>query len=237
MKTPPFLLVNCLRTSGDVVIGGNGRSVAFPVAKTKQGKYLFCTCSHTVTDHLANGGSLHFYHSDGAEVSISDRVRNYVIPPELNLDLSFFEATMDREIGRARLSDRPIASGLELSHVRNVCFKENFPDQKSVITKQTVEGTGGRYFMAFDRFHKTDVDLRQSLGSEPMPKSPHKGIVMRSWPGVSGSPLWDKNGNVIGMVAGGTEELTEENPRYNLVYLPAKQIQSCMRKFLSKIIA
>ena len=59
---------------------------------------------------------------------------------------------------------------------------------------------------------------------------------MRSWPGVSGSPLWDKTGGVVGMVAGGTENLTEADPDYNLVYLPAKQIQACMKKFLGNRI-
>ena len=232
---PPFLLVNCVETSGDMVTGGSGRSVAFPVAKTTQGKYLFCTCSHTVTDHIAKGGSLHFCYADGTEVPSGERVRNHVIPPELNFDLSFFEKDIDREIGLARFSGRSIVPGLELSHVRNVCFREDFPEQKSVITTQIVEATTGKFVFGGDRFHKVDAHLGLALGA--LPKSPHKGVAMRSWPGVSGSPLWDKNGSVLGMVAGGTEELTEERPRYNLVYLPAKQIQSCMRKFLSKKIA
>jgi len=235
MKTPPFLLVNCVETSGDVVSGGSGRSVAFPVAKTTQGKYLFCTCSHTITSHIAKGGSLHYCYADGTDVPSGERIRNHVIPPELNFDLSFFEKDVDREIGRARFSDRLIAPGLELSHVRNVCFREDFPDQKSVITTQAVEATTGKYMFGGDRFHKVDADLRQMFGA--LPKSPHKGLAIRSWPGVSGSPLWDKSGSVLGMVAGGTQELTEERPRYNLIYLPAKQIQSCMKKFLSSIIA
>lgn len=234
MKTPPFLLVNCLETANGMVIGGSGRSVAIPVAKTTQGKYLFCTCSHTITGHIAKGGSLGFYYADGMEVPLGERVRNHVIPPELNFDLSFFEKTIDREVGFVRFSERSIVPGLELSHVRNVCFREDFPDQKSVITTQTVEATTGMFMFGGDRFHKVDADLRQALVI--LPKSPHKGVAMRSWPGVSGSPLWDKTGGVLGMVAGGTEELTEENPRYNLVYLPAKQIQSCMKKFLSKRI-
>ena len=234
MEAPPFLLVNCLETSGDMVTGGSGRSVGFPVAKTKEGRVLFCTCSHTITDHLAKGGLLNFYYADGTQVSLSRRIRNNVIPPELNFDLSFFEADIDRKIGIVRLSERSVAPGLELSHVRNVCFKEDFPDQKSVFTTQTVGAITGKFMFGGDRFHKVDADLKQAL--QVLPKSPHKGVAMRSWPGVSGSPLWDKTGGVVGMVAGGTEKLTEANPDYNLVYLPAKQIQACMKKFLGNRI-
>lgn len=234
MKTPPFILVNCLETSGGVVTRGSGRSVAFPVAKTKEGKYLFCTCSHAITDHLDKGGSLHFCYDDGSDVPLGERVLNNVVPPELNFDLSFFEADIDRKIGIARFSGRSVVPGLELSHVRNVCYREDFPDQKSVFTTQTVEARTGKFMLDGGSFHKVDADLKRLLGT--MPKSPHKGVAMRSWPGVSGSPLWDKTGGVLGMVAGGTEELTKENPRFNLIYLPAKQIQSCMKKFLSKKI-
>lgn len=235
MNTPPFLLVNCLETSDSMTVRGSGRSVAFPVAKTTQGKYLFCTCSHTITGHIAKGGSLHFLYADGIDVPRDERVRNHVIPPEMNLDLCFFELAIDRELGFARFTERPIVPGLELCHVRNVCFRADFPDQKMVITAQKVEATTGKYVFDGDRFHKMDEDLRRALGT-PL-KNPHKGLAMRSWPGVSGSPLWDKSGSVLGLVAGGTEKLTDENPNYNLVYLPAKQILSCMKKFLTKVIA
>ncbi len=234
MKTPAFLLVNCLETSGDAVTGGSGRSVAFPVAITKEGKYLFCTCSHSITDHLSKGGSLLFYYADGTEVPRGERVRNNVIPAELNFDLSFFEIEIDRKIDLVKFNERSVAAGLELSHVRNVCFKGDFPNLTSVITTQVVEARIGKFLLSGDRFYKV-ADLKSTPGT--LPKSPHQGVVMRSWPGVSGSPLWDKTGSVVGMVAGGTEKLTEAEPRYNLIYLPAKQVQECMKIFLSQRIA
>ncbi|HWP61336.1 MAG TPA: hypothetical protein VN495_01920, partial [Candidatus Paceibacterota bacterium] len=63
-------------------------------------------------------------------------------------------------------------------------------------------------------------------------KSPWRGLIMRSWPGVSGSPLWDQYGNVLGMVGGGNQELTESDPDFHLVYLPAKVIKENLRRFI-----
>jgi len=235
MENPPFILVNCMELSGGVITKGTGRSVAFPVARTKEGKYLFCTCSHAITHHLERGGVLNFCYEDGTEVPSVKQVRNNVMPNELNLDLSFFEINIDRKIGFVSFSARMVTPGLELSHVRNVCFKKGFPDQSFVLTTQTVEATTGKFVLWGGLYHRADKDFKRAPGN--MPKSPHKGVAIRSWPGVSGSPLWDKGGNVLGMVAGGTEELGEENQRHNLIYLPAKQIQSCMKRFLTRRIA
>lgn len=236
MENPPFLLVSCVEMLNDTTARSTGRSIAFPVAYTKAGKTLFCTCSHTITHHLEMGNKLLFHYADGTEVPLVDRILNNVMPLALNLDLSFFEIDSDEKIEVARLRDRVITTGLELSHVRNVCFREDFPDQKTVFATQVVGASTGKHMFLDEMFYKVDAGLRQKAKSVALPKSPHRGVAMRSWPGVSGSPLWDKSGNVLGMVAGGTEKLTEEYPRWNLVYLPAKQIQYCMRTFLQNKI-
>lgn len=234
MKTPPFILVNCLDDRNGDIVRGTGRSIAFPVAKTKNGKYLFATCAHTITDHLERGLPLHMLFADGSEVPRDGPLRNNVIPPQLNFDLSFFELDVGNKIGVVRFSARTVSAGNDLSHVRNVCFKEDAEGRQSVITTQTTGRSTGKYLLDVGMFHQVDDALKRQV--QPMPKTPHRGITMRSWPGVSGSPLWDKHGNVLGMVAGGTEELTEERPDYNLVYLPAKQIQSCVKKFMHHLV-
>lgn len=103
-----------------------------------------------------------------------------------------------------------------------------------IITTQTAGRTTGKFLYTGTQFLPLDDNLKRSIGI--VPKAPHKGVTMRSWPGVSGSPLWDKFGNVLGMVAGGTEELTAERPEYNLVYLPAKQIQACVKEFMHHLV-
>lgn len=234
MKTPPFILVNCLETKHGEVVRGTGRSIAFPVAKTKNGKHLFATCAHTLIEHLDKGLPLYMLHADGSEVPRDGPLRNNVIPPQLNFDLSFFELDVGKQMGLVRFSNRTVSSGSELSHVRNVCFKEDSDGKKTVVTTQTTGRSNGKYLYVGSQFLPVDDALKRSL--RVMPKCPHKGITMRSWPGVSGSPLWDKHGNVLGMVAGGTEVLTTERPDYNLVYLPAKQIQECVKKFMHHLV-
>lgn len=234
METPPFILVNCLKTINGEVTGSSGRSVAFPVAKTKDGKYLFATCAHTIVDHLNKGFPLHMLFADGSEVPRVGPMRNNVIPPQLNFDLSFFELDVGKQIGLVRFSSRTVSFGNDLSHVRNVSFREDFGDERFVITTQTSGRSTGKYLYAGNQFLQVDEALKRSL--QTMPKCPHKGVVMRSMPGVSGSPLWDKYGNVLGMVSGGTGKLTAESPEYNLVYLPIKQIQACIKSFLRHLV-
>jgi len=233
MKKPSFLLVSCVDMGQDSM-QSVGRSVAFPVARTKEGRSLFCTCSHTITEHLGRGGKLILQYPEGEEVPLGRPIINNVIPPELGSDLSFFEVDLDREVEIVNLRDSTISSGLEITHVRNTSLGSDFPDEIYEFTTQTVGGAAGKYALIDDRFHRVDDELKKML--EIIPKSPHKGILIQSWPGVSGSPLWDRYGRVLGMVAGGNQELTERYPDYYLVYLPTKQIQSLMKRFLGEKI-
>jgi hypothetical protein len=234
MFNPSYILVNCVDATQHDKVLGNGRSVAFPVAKTKNGKTLFATCSHTVTDHIGKGLQLYMTYADGTQLILDSRFRNHVIHPDQNSDLSFLEIHAEHGLSMVKFGDRHISPGTELTHVRNVSSRAEFEGQFAVLTTQNAGEHTGKYLVGRERFHQLDADLIRTLGNTP--KCPHRGIAMRSWPGVSGSPLWDKFGNVLGMVAGGTEELTSASPNYNLVFLPSKEIRMCLKIYLGHLI-
>lgn len=236
MNTPQFILVNCLTATTDgQITGGSGRSVAFPVAKARGGKLLFATCSHTITAHIDKGLPLQMLYSDGMQLPEGEPINNHVIPVEFNYDLCFFETKVDRELRVPRFGTPTTVVNMELSHVRNVSYRADFSNQTWVITTQTATTATGSYTLGGDKYHQVDQRLKETLGK--LPKNSHRGINIRSWPGTSGSPLWNRHGIVVGMVAGGTTELTPQNPQYNMVYLPTKHILFCLKKFLSDRIA
>lgn len=217
MHTPAFILVTCVQEDARATTI-TGRSVAFPVAKSKDGKFIFASCEHTITRHIQLGLQVTMTYSDGIYLPGDDKMRNNVIHPSFNSDLCFFELELDRDLPLVRLSRKDKIVGTTVSHIRNTGFKEECLEPRFEVTTQTPSRNNGKYFQMYEKFHRT-ADFVGAI-----PKSPHRGINIKSWPGVSGSPLWDRFGNVLGMVAGGTGENLAQGVDPNLVYLPSSEI-------------
>ena len=150
------------------------------------------------------------------------------MPLQLGLDLAFIEIQLDTDVVISRMSSDRIKSGLEMSHVRNVYGREEFDDIYKVTTTSVSE-TRQRFRPLDDYSYEEIRNIRTANGQ--ILSGRHKGLTMQSWPGASGSPLWDTFGNVRGMVAAGNEELTEEHPENFLCFLPASDISKALKKF------
>ncbi len=231
LKKPDILLVNVLFNDKTL----RSRAVAFPVAKTKQGTTIFATCAHVV-----EGKGMVFpialVYSDGASASLptEEMYTNHVMHPNSGTDLAFIEAKVGRNMKLCTLSDSRIDRGTRLFHARNVCYKEGFDDDFCVVTEQTASAMSKQYVLIDGAYREVTKDLIQVLGRHP--PAPQKVLMMRSWPGVSGSPVWDELGKVRGMVCGGNEELTADAPEHFMVYLPADKIKKNLKKFLGNRI-
>ncbi len=229
MNTPNFVLLNNFAVVNGEITQFAGRHVAFPVATAKDGKTVFATCAHA----LEGNGSTYafqFLYSDGTELPPGDPSTNYIVPKQLGFDLAFMAVHTDRKIDPVRFSVKKPIRPTRLRHSRNVCHSVGFTDDDTHIISEHDSVTTGQRFCWFNGQFEEVEDVCQLTGV--MPKVTHLGLSMQSWPGVSGSPLWDEKGRVIGMVAGGNSKLTAYRPNYFLCYLPAKQIQGCIDKFL-----
>jgi hypothetical protein len=220
-KSPPVFLL---------AVPGRGRCVLFPVAARENDTVVFATCSHTVD-------GLDKYEArtcdvEGHEVGTDKGFRTLILPRALGTDLAFVIQQLKQVPLIVRLSERTIAKGSKLSHVRNVMFRSDFKDQTHLVTEQSASPLSRRFAYVEESYREPKEQIA-ALGQRL--KNPLRALAMRSVPGVSGSPLWDQYGNVLGMVCGGNEELTESEKEYFLVYLPAKEIKRNLVRFDSKI--
>lgn len=224
MKTMSFFLLNAMSLDFKRF---TGRYVAFPVGRTKSGKYLLATCAHSVV----SSGAMHavqLLYPDGTQLSTGEMHKNHIVPPQLGLDLAFIEIQLDTDMTVSRLKSDRIKSRSEISHVRNVSGREEFNGVYNITTASVSELR--QRFRPLDDYSYEEIEnLRTADGQ--IPSGSHKGLTMQSWPGVSGSPLWDTFDNIRGMVAAGNEELTEKHPEYFLCFLPAGEISKALRKF------
>ena len=215
----------------------DGRGVMFPVAKTKTGRIIFASCAH-VYDEKMGYQEMMYHHEDGTHLTMVAETRNMILPYELGADLVFVEASVEdpSTIETVRLRDERISGGVELHHVRNVMYKEDFKGQFCSIGSGTATLRKGVSFGRISRHNATFQELPNGK-THPGFKFPLKGLWMRSDPGRSGSPLWDKTGAVYGMVCGGSNELQSEDENHHLVYLPTPVIKKYLRQFHRNLLA
>lgn len=203
-------------------------AVLFPVA-TRNNRLILATASHTVTG-MRGQYEMIIADSSGSVLPASKSlVKTMILPPEMGTDLALMEMSVDELPALVRLSDRTPSKGMTLCHARNVMFKNDFKDQTFVVSEQSVASIPRRFTFANGDYF--DVREHHALIGQAA-KNPLRGLAMQSWPGVSGSPIWDSYGNVLGMVCGGNGELSESEPEFFVVYLPAKEIKKNLERFI-----
>jgi hypothetical protein len=200
------------------------RSVIFAVMATAQNRTLFATCRHT---HPLQARSF-FY-------AVTERNEELTLPGDAKLfpsqktelDLTFVELDIRVPAERMRFNEAPIQKGSSILHARNVLSKKGFPEGQ--VFQVSSANTERAAFRAVYTHAGTYSFLDWTGGFDEAKKQGmsvfYDVLEMQSWPGVSGSPLWDNFGAIRGMVCGGTDEeypSTDGVPR--LVYLPAKTI-------------
>ncbi len=221
MKIPSLFMLNI----PDRVQKRVRAAVLFPVS-VKGKNVVLATASHTVIG-LTGEYEMILSDADGRRLPATTiPTKTMILPPTLGMDIAFLETQMDELPMPVRLSDQAISKGTTLSHARNVLLRGEFEDQTYVVNSQTVSPLSRRFTFDLDRF--VEASEQVALAGRVY-RNPLRGLAMRSWPGVSGSPIWDKFGNVLGMVCGGNEELTEAEPEFYVVYLPAKAIKEGLR--------
>ena len=149
-----------------------------------------------------------------------------ILPVGLGIDLAFLEMPMDSLPTPVKWSDQSIPKGAVLHHARNVLFRKEF-EETCLVTEQTVSPLPRRFALSGGQY--VEVFGRRGVIGGKVYKNLLRGLSMRSWPGVSGSPIWDTHGSVLGMVCGGNEELTDVEREFFLVYLPARVIRESLR--------
>lgn len=202
------------------------RGVMFPVA-TREARLICATTAHTVQGMT---GSFQMIVADQAGIPFTPEAGCrgvQIIAIETDTDLALIEMEMDSIPKPVRLCDRRIAKDMTLYHARNVMFKNEFEGQACVFSEQVVSPM-------LNRFVLDDcgaIEVPDSARAQMRGRCLLRGLRMRSWPGVSGSPLWDRFGNVYGMVQGGNEELNERRPEFVLAYLPVENIRKSIQRF------
>lgn len=212
-----------------LTIPKGGRAVLFPVMVKRPNTVIFATCAHAVEGMVGQFEMVVADEEGNVLPNLGGQTKNMILPRELGADLAFVEMQMQELPQVVRLSDQTVSKGSKIHHVRNVMYKDDFKDQTCVISEQEVSPLNRRFSLIDGRYRDTSEQVAV-LGRTL--KNPLRAMVARSWPGVSGSPIWDQYGNVLGMVCGGNEELTAQDPEYFLVYLPAKAIKKNLELFL-----
>lgn len=220
VKVPPLFMLN--------IPGPDNKSVKaavlFPVSV--QGKnVVFATAAHTLAG-IGGQYKMMLADANGHELPpATTPTKTLILPPEFGMDIAFLQMQMDAPPTAVRLSDKSIPKGAVLSHARNVRLRDEF-EETCRVTQQTVSPLSRRFTFDVDQY--VEVSEQVALVGRAH-KNPLRALAARSWPGVSGSPLWDQYGNVLGMVCGGNEETTEAEPEFFLIYLPAKAIKDGLR--------
>lgn len=220
MKEPPLFMLNILNHDRT----GTKAAVLFPVS-VKGNSVVFVTAAHAVA---GLGGRYEMILSDANGQKLPPTkipTKTMILPPELGMDVAFLETQMDAPPTPVRLSEKSISKGTVLSHARNVLFRTEL-EGTYMVSRQTTAPLSRRFTFDVDQHIEVSEQVAQ-VGR--VYKNPLRTLAMRSWPGVSGSPIWDPYGNVLGMVCGGNEELTAAEPEFFLVYLPAKAIKDGLR--------
>lgn len=220
----PCLLALCERHGEEKI---KRAAVMTAVVQINPSQALFVTCKHAIKDHT----KLFFVDETGAMSMEKWTIFHH---PGSDVDLSF--ALIPRSIppGQIKVSESPINPGTVLSHARNRLEKEesspftihtatarNLPIQ-AVINLVDPEWT--KFTLSTD---EEGFRTAKSLGVRPL----YRVLEMESWPGVSGSALWDKYGSIRGIVCGGSMR-AEETRR--LIYLPAKTVMRETRLVLAQ---
>lgn len=207
--------------------GWTKNAVLFPVQARGRGVIL-ATCAHTV-NHIEGQYNLIICDTDGNELPEGPPIKTMLLPPELGADLALMEVQMDQVPSLVKFSTDPIQKDTTLFHARNVMRKPGFEGQNFVVTEQKSSVLPRSYACIMNHYHEKAELARQGVSKIPCPQG---ALAMRSWPGVSGSPIWNQHGRTIGMVCGGNEELTETNPEFFMVFLPAEMIKKALAQFL-----
>lgn len=215
----PYLLALCggeRSFEHDERITGRGRGVA--VASLKGGRTVFASCRHNFINKVA----LSIYDKDRKSVEISERSLMLLIPTRDDLDLVLFVLPIPVSNECIRLSSQPIENNTVLYHAQNIVTNDQPPGSKVfAFSGAKTSKTSGR---AICSFGDGTYELVPEDGGVAKAKDAGRQIFysilgMKSRPGVSGSPLWDKYGTIRGMVCGGTGK-DVSSPR--LIYLPVR---------------
>lgn len=210
----PYMLALCIKSAER-----NSNVVLTAIAAIDHKRTLFATCKHGVQEGMV-------------EIFLCDeRVRELVSPmnawaaPAPDLDLAFVAFDFALPLGRpVRINEARIGRETLISHARNVVARgaaEAF-QVTTAMTRQSpykaVREQNGS-FSALDQ--PGDLEKARAFGFQTL----YGVLEMQSWPGVSGSALWDRTGSIRGMVCGGSDDkhpAVDEVPR--LIYLPIKKI-------------
>jgi len=221
----PYLLAFCERKPDKRLT----RSVLTAVARVGPGKTLFAACKHGITQTT----DLMIINEAGIPLP---HMRHVLIPtPRIDLDLAFLLLHHNVDAARIAFNTSPIRQET-LSHARNV-FASNVEASPFRIHTATAKDAGFKAQLGWSaedttlRFKhlkkKEEVKEAQRTGTTVYPI-----LEMESWPGVSGSALWDKSGTIRGMVCGGDRNGDDEEKMLTLVYIPANLIAKEMHKLL-----
>lgn len=228
---PYLLAIDSRNAPGSQFQGGKG--VLFALLPTTKSKTLFATCRHLWVPGITTSFFAHT--EEGAP--LGDLEAKLLPLQGTSLDLMFWEVSTVVPAERMRVNEWPIQKGTIISHAQNVLRKPEFPEGK--VFRESVTQTEqrsdkavrmqGKFFYAPDK---------QSLDEAKALKVPLYSVLeMQSWPGVSGSPLWDNFGTIRGMVCGGDEEPVSEGVPPRLIYLPVKTILKEAHKMVKAIKA
>lgn len=224
MREPTLFMLNLPEE------GWARKAVLFPVL-ARGNKVILATAAHTVSD-ITGHYTLVLCDSEGNEVPLKSSreapIKTMILPPDYATDLAFVEVEMEQVPSLVKFSTDPIVNGATLFHARNVMGRKEFSGQACVRTEQKGSPLSRQFAcLNSEYFERSDL-MAQTTIRVPCPL---RELSMRSWPGVSGSPLWTQSGRTIGMVCGGNTELTENEPSYFLIYLPAETIRENLTRY------
>jgi hypothetical protein len=206
------------------------KSVLFPVL-TRGNKVILATAAHAVNE-IAGHYTLVLCDSEGNEVPLKSSreapVKTMILPPEYATDLAFMEVEMERMPSLVKFSTDPILNDTTLFHARNVIGRKEFEGKVCIKTEQKSNLLPEQYACVGNKYFERSEIAAQTVQRIPCPL---RALAMQSWPGVSGSPLWNQSGRTVGMVCGGNVELTEEEQKYFLVFLPAATIRENLARY------
>lgn len=224
MREPTLFLLNLPDK------GWMKKAVLFPVL-ARGNKVILATAAHSVVD-LVGQYRLVLCDSDGNEVPLKSSrdapIKTMILPPEYATDLAFVEVEMERMPSLVKFSTDPIMKDTTFFHARNVIGREEFDGQACIRTEQKGSPLPQQFACIEKQYFERSEIATQTTMRLPCPL---RVLAIRSWPGVSGSPLWTPSGRTIGMVCGGNTELTEKNTSYFLVYVPAATIRENLARY------